>query len=323
MFKLPIIELSLIDKSFSDQNKSLGKIMKKIIKLITIATLLGISILAVNAQDITEQPTIVKTTEGSITTGKVEKKEAPKKQSSDDDSWTGFYVGAFGGFSNNQAAPTMTTPNDNIGHFELVEAKNVNNTPNPKLSSSGFNGGGTFGYNLQKGHFFFGGEADFGINRFNKTGSVTNTFVNQGNPAPTFTITHNLKSNWQMTARLRAGIALKRALIYGTGGFALADINYDGLYSDTIVALPRSERGSFKKNKAGLSAGGGVEFKVSNRWSVKGDYLYTQFNRTSITTNNLTGVTKAGNTVTTPDEFFTRSTDLKSHNIRFGVNYRF
>ena len=50
MFKLPIIELSLIEKSFSDQNKSLGKIMKNIIKLIAITILLGISILAVDAQ---------------------------------------------------------------------------------------------------------------------------------------------------------------------------------------------------------------------------------------------------------------------------------
>ena len=295
--------------------------MKNTIKFIAIAILVGISILAVNAQDITEQPTIVKTTEGSTATEKVEKKtKSSKRQSSDDDSWTGFYVGGFGGFARNQASPKVTTPDDGIGHFELVEARNFNNTPNPKLSSSGFNGGVTFGYNLQKGHFFFGGEADFGVNRFNKTGSVTNSYVNQGKPAPTFTNTHSLKSSWQMTARLRAGIALKKALIYGTGGIALADINYNGSYSDTFISHPRTEQGSFKKNKAGLSAGGGVEFKVSNRWSVKGEYIYTQFNRTSITTNNLRSKTDGS---LTPDEFFTRSTDLKSHNIRFGVNYRF
>jgi outer membrane immunogenic protein len=309
---------SLIDSAEKLNFKE--KIMKNIIQFIVIATLVSITFLGINAQE----QTLVTRTDGTTVTEKVEKKKTPKKQASaTNDSWTGFYVGGYGGFANNRANPTMTTPNDNIGHFELIEAKNVNNTPNPKLKSNGFNGGVTFGYNYQKGHFFVGGEADFGVNRINKTGSVSNTFVNQGNPAPTFTITHNLKSNWQMTARPRAGIALKKALIYGTAGFALADINYDGLYSDTIIALPRSERGSFKKNKAGLSAGGGIEFKIAQHLSLKGEYLFSKFNRTFNTTNNLTGIDKAGKTVSTPDEFFTRSTDLKSHSLRFGINYRF
>lgn len=290
--------------------------MKRSIQLFTIAILVSISFLAINAQE----QTIVTATEDSAATEKVEKKESTKKQSSSDDSWTGFYVGGFGGFSNNRAKPTMTTPIDSIGHFSSANEQIVNNTANPKLSSNNFSGGGTFGYNYQKGQFFIGGEVDLGVNKINKSGSVTNGFIEGGNAK--FTITHSVKSNWQMTARPRAGVALKKALIYGTVGLALADVNYDGLYSDFTV-LARTANGGVKKTVTGWNAGGGVEVKVDRHWSLKGEYLYNQFSKTTFTANNLNGISLSGNKTTTPDEFFNYSTDLKSHSIRFGVNYRF
>lgn len=292
--------------------------MKNAIKLLTIAILISISFLNVKAQE----QTVAVINEDS--TGKVEKKIEPaKKQSSkDDDSWTGFYVGGFGGYSNGRATPKMTTPDDNIGQFLITNARGINDTANPKLSSNGLNGGGTFGYNYQKGRLLVGGELDLGVNKIDKSASVTNRFALEN---ASFTITNSVKSDWLMTARPRVGLALKNAIIYGTAGLAVTNIKQSGSFTWANDTPPGrgSESSSYSKTKAGWTAGAGIEFKVAKRWSVKGEYLYSQFGRTSLTSNNMQNISNAGNPFTTPNEFFTRSTDLKSHNVRFGVNYRF
>ena len=118
-----------------------------------------------------------------------------------------------------------------------------------------------------------------------------------------------------MTARPRAGFVLKKALLYTTVGLAVTNIKYDGSYTEKYFSV--SENGSFSKTKTGWTAGVGVEFKVANRWSVKGEYLFSQFGRTSITSTNLSYVF-SGIRESKPGQVFTHSTDLKSHSIRFG-----
>lgn len=246
--------------------------MTKSIKLLTIAILIGINFLVVSAQE----QTIVSVIETSTETEKVEKKETIKKrQSSDDNSWTGFYAGGFGGYSNVRVAPKLTTPDDMIGHFSPIMVRDLNNTANPKLSSNGFNGGGTFGYNYQKGRLLVGGELDFGVNKTDKSGSVTSRFPSENQ---SFTITNSVKSDWLMTARPRVGLALKNAIIYGTAGLAVTNIKQSGSFTWANDTPPGrgSESSSYTKTKAGWTAGAGIEFKVAKRWSVKGEYLYSQ-----------------------------------------------
>lgn len=259
-----------------------------------------------------QEQTIVTNTEGS--TAKVEKKETVKKQSSsDEDSWTGFYVGGFGGFTNGRANPQTSTADITNSSYTQATISIINRTGNQRIKSNGINGGGTVGYNFQKGNFVVGGELDFGANRINQTVSGSGNYAT----GRSFTITQSVKSDWMMTARQRVGVASKKVIVYATGGLAFTDVKYAGDLKD---AANSTESGSFSKNKSGWVAGGGVEFKVSRRLSVKSEYLFSQFGRNSITSNNFTIIflgPTPGNNV------FTHSTDLKSHNVRFGVNYRF
>lgn len=284
--------------------------MKNAIKFIAIAILIGISIFAVNAQE----STIVSVNETPTATEKVEKKEITKKQSSkDDDSWTGFYVGGFGGYTNGRANPNTSTADITNSFYTQTTIGIINRTGNQRTKSNGINGGGTVGYNFQKGNFVVGGELDFGANRINQTFSGSGNYQS----GRSFTITQSVKSNWMMTARQRVGVASKKVLVYATGGLAFTNVKYASNLSD---AANWTESGGFSKNKSGWVAGGGVEFKVSRRLSVKSEYLFSQFGRDSITSNNFTVIIigpTPGNNV------FTHSTDLKSHNVRFGVNYRF
>ncbi len=198
-----------------------------------------------------------------------------------------------------------------------VTNASINGLGGQRIKANGFNGGGTVGYNFQKRNFVVGAELDFGANRINK--SVNGSLDILGG-SHSITITQSVKSDWMMTARHRVGVATKKVLLYATGGLAVTNIKYDGSFNMTFGEV--TESGSFSKSKAGWTAGGGLEVKATNRWSVKGEYLFNQFGRTSITSNNL-AEHWTGTAVPFPQHVFTHSTDLKSHNIRFGVNYRF
>lgn len=291
--------------------------MKNTINFLTIAILISIGIVAVNAQE----SNIVSVNETPTATEKVEKKnESVKKRQSADDSWTGFYVGSFGGYTNGRASANTSHVSNALSIFAPPAAGLITSVGTQRIKSNGINGGGAVGYNFQKRNFVIGAELDFGANRINKTISGSATFPNS-NPGFTngFTVTQSVKSNWMMTARHRIGVATKKALVYATGGLAITDLKYSGNFSEIVFS--GKESGNFSKTKLGWVAGGGVEIKATKRLSVKGEYLFSQFGRNSITSNNLVITFLVAQPE--PNTVFTHSTDLKSHSIRFGFNYRF
>ncbi|MBX7172315.1 MAG: outer membrane beta-barrel protein [Pyrinomonadaceae bacterium] len=289
--------------------------MTRTIKFTAIAILISISLVAINAQ---EQTLIAINEE---TTGKIEKKEesSKKRSLSNDELWTGFYIGGYVGTTNNAANVNTSTVSG--GANNVAGADLITNTSSQIINSNSFTGGATFGYNFQKGKFLAGAELDFGEHNFNKSVVATATFAN-GRP---FTITQSVKNNWLLSVRPRVGMASKKVFFYATGGLAITNVKYNGDYLLIYPSEPGfkdTTSGSFTKTKAGWTAGAGVEFKVSKHWSVKGEYLFNQFSRDSVTTNNYTTFFPSGSSLT-PNQPYTYSTDFKSHSIRFGINYRF
>ena len=98
--------------------------------------------------------------------------------------WTGFYIGAMGGFGK-----------EDTSDFAL---------------SGGF-GGGTAGYNWQTGQFVFGIEADAA------GADISSSFAVPG------LVSAEDKIRALGTVRGRFGVAYEQILFYGTGGFAWAD----------------------------------------------------------------------------------------------------
>ena len=120
----------------------------------------------------------------------------------------------------------------NGGYGSISKNSNIN---------GGF-GGGQIGYNIQRGNIVFGGEAD--IQGANITASGASSLDYFG------------------TVRARAGYAIDRALVYGTGGYA-----YGGSNCSNCI----------NKTGDGWAAGGGVEYKFNPTWSVKGEYQHLEF----------------------------------------------
>ncbi|MCB1377539.1 MAG: porin family protein [Alphaproteobacteria bacterium] len=115
-----------------------------------------------------------------------------------------------------------------------------------------------------------------------------------------------LDMNYLATARLRAGFNLDHTLIYLTGGYAAAQMEFGGLVG------PASIHDSDTKWTHGWTIGGGIEHAVTDALTVSLEYLYVDLDTTSHTLSDGMG---AGGTL---DMMYD---DI--HTIRAGINYRF
>ena len=242
---------------------------------------------------------------------------AANAQSTTSDDWTGVYVGGHAGITVGRSSVNTSTIFDENGYFLASSVSAINAAGAQKIGSNSFNGGGQAGYIKQFGRFVIGAEADFGAHRINKV-------VISGDDYPccdsSFEIAQSVKTKWMFTARPRAGVTAGPALLYATGGLAVTDVEYEAVFNDNDSdALESAE---FKKTRTGYAAGGGVEVKMSDRWSARVEYLFADFGRAAVTSNNLS-IDSGEGVEAFPENTFTHSARVKSHNFRFGMNYRF
>ena len=182
--------------------------------------------------------------------------------------WTGFYVGINGGFA-------LATADWNASLDATSGAARI---------SGGFVGG-TIGYNLQTGDpFVVGIEGDFEFSILN--GSLS---------TPSCAVSCAVKAPALGSARLRFGYAFDGILPYATAGFA---------YSRAVIDGPF---GTDATDRFGWTAGGGVEFVLSDALRAKIEYLYF---------GGLEGFSCGGGCVG-PVSF-----DVNANIIRAGLNYR-
>ncbi len=85
------------------------------------------------------------------------------------------------------------------------------------------------------------------------------------------------KSGFQGSLRARAGINAGNVLFYATGGLAVGQNTFD-LYGTNLTASPDG----FDKTMVGWTAGGGVEFAVSEGWNARVEYRYTNFGHVTV-----------------------------------------
>lgn len=80
---------------------------------------------------------------------------------------------------------------------------------------------------------------------------------------------YKYSSDWNATIRPRIGVGFDKVMPYATAGLAFSD--------DSLKALGTST----SKIKIGYAAGAGVEAQVTDRISVKGEYVHLGFGRTN------------------------------------------
>lgn len=176
-------------------------------------------------------------------------------------------------------------------------------------------GGVQGGYNWQLGStpFVIGIETDISFGSISSSWGGTNQF----DP-------YYGKDSATMfgTVRGRIGYAFDRVLVYGTGGLAWGEQEHGFGCDAARVAVTNGCQKkvggkAFYVSKSpidvGYTVGGGVEYALTRNWTVKAEYLFTDYgtNRIDLVDPNYPAAKTA------------RNFDTTIHTTKLGVNYRF
>jgi opacity protein-like surface antigen len=159
--------------------------------------------------------------------------------------WTGAYVGALAG----------TTWADMRGNFITGEPNHFA----PDMAGTVL--GGQVGYNLQSGRWVVGIEGDYAWSNAHGGVSCPNAFF--------FTCQADIHALSFLTGRL--GTTWGRALFYAKGGLAAGEVEAAGKANTSGLAVAGVATTDWQ---LGWTAGGGMEFALTDRWSAKAEYMY-------------------------------------------------
>ena len=172
--------------------------------------------------------------------------------------WSGFYLGGQIGYGWSQSN-TGT-----ISFYDVLPAVTPFTTaPGIGINGSGLLGGIEAGYNWQSGHMLFGVEGD--VSAADIKGSYTGA---------SFTLDSTINS--LSTLRVRVGLPMDRLLLFASGGLAVAGIRAD-LHDTYVNNIPPVLNTSSSNTSVGWTIGAGAAMALSNRWTLKAEYLYADF----------------------------------------------
>jgi len=233
--------------------------------------------------------------------------------------WEGFYVGAHVGYGwgLNDGSITYATPGGLAGQSALngnaivVGGSNTNNG-----DAIGPIGGVHFGYNRQYDQWVVGleGSVDPTVMNRNLAISVSNVAADPtGAQGIGATATGSIWSQIQGSLRARAGYAYDRMLFYGTAGVAFGEFaSTFQLYGIDNTLAPFYAASEHSALRVGWTVGGGLEYAVSPRWSVRGEYRYTDFGHLG----DVPAPTSIG-------AYYTADRHLDQQQVEVGVSYHF
>ncbi len=224
-------------------------------------------------------------------------------------SWTGFYIGGnVGGIWGNSNFRGDTSSSggywspDNAAFASALDIGNAH--------SSSLIGGLQAGINWRTGSVVFGIEAD--IDASNLRAQRNASGLNDGGTVLN-TISQSAESDWLLTIRPRVGLIYEKALLFATGGLAVANLKNTNAFTDFY--WPVTATSSVSSSLVGWTAGFGIEYPVDRYWSWKVEYLHTQFPKVG-SVGSLSN--PSGDTAT-----YNFSADLSSDLIRVGINRHF
>jgi outer membrane immunogenic protein len=215
--------------------------------------------------------------------------------------WTGIYIGGQVGYAWGTGANKFTGFDPVTGAF--VDTS-FGGTPN------GVIGGGHVGYNLQINQWVIGLEGTVDGTSLSNTAVAALPGVFGGS-----TLTAHTTADIQGSIRGRLGVAFDRALIYATGGVAFGGFNTDVSLSGIDVAgVPFFVSTSRSNTRVGWTVGGGIEYAVTNNWSIRAEYRFSDFGSIR---NDLLGTTLP------VGAFFNGNRRVQQNQVQAGFSYKF
>jgi outer membrane immunogenic protein len=198
-----------------------------------------------------------------------------------------------------------------INPLDVTAINNSTITRSGSGNTSGFTGGIEGGYNWVSNGWLFGIETDWDFMDISQNATRTATSPLLINPPITYSLSQEVKSDWLWTLRPRLGFATDQWLFYGTVGLAVTDIKNTIHFTDSLTT-PHVVSSDTSSTKSGWIGGLGAAYAWSPEWSVKGEWLYTDFGTVS-------------NTVVGSNGFVVLNSraSVRGNIFRLGIDYRF
>lgn len=221
--------------------------------------------------------------------------------------WSGVYLGGQIGYAWTTDNVSWTGTAYNLdpaaGHFSDDQ--------------TGVIGGARVGYNIQPNSWFVAGIE----------GSVDGTSLSKNTTVPlvdfagvTFgSLAASSNAAVQGSIRGRLGIAWDRFLIFGTGGVAVTSFN--STYIDTtgfFTGVPGPNE-TISITRAGFTFGGGIEYAITDNWSVQAEYRHSNFGHISDYPFTTPGLVVG----LPPGGYFVANHYLTEDQVQVGFAYRF
>jgi outer membrane immunogenic protein len=227
--------------------------------------------------------------------------------------WSGLYLGGHVGYLDADASVDLSHTTGAIIYSDPFDP-----STRDLDSGSSWLGGFQVGANHQRGNLVIGVEADASWTDVEADGRFTT--IDTGPCAPNSCTQWDINTSISAlgTVRGRLGLAWGQALLYGTGGLAWAMTDTEQKSHHNGPTFPDAGGVvSGDSSHIGYVVGGGLEWALSPRWSIKGEYLYVDLGEADY---HLTGTTTPGGTTPWAEGF---SQDLTLQTARFGINYKF
>lgn len=214
--------------------------------------------------------------------------------------WTGFYVGGQAGVAFNRDSGLFSTDSSFIGSSDDGEAS--------------FIGGGHVGYDYQINNFLIGAVAD--LNYIDASTASTYTL-----PGSTTVFGAQQDIDYVGTVRAKLGYAADRIAVYATGGLAYGDTsnNYLGDTTAVIGGTAYNVSVSEDTDDVGYAVGAGVDYLVTQNFSIGVEYLYTDLGDSKLRVD----YTPIAGTGTGAFVSTDSSSDLDFHTVWAKASFRF
>jgi opacity protein-like surface antigen len=245
------------------------------------------------------------------------------------DGWAGPYFGAYFGAGAGRARETLTTTNSSLANSTNISSDTRSTAGNLAGDMTGSVVDLFAGYNWRAGNFVVGGQVEgsvFSDVALKTIGTETFTSVSTTNGVITrtssgiFTSENNQQLRSMAGAIGRAGyLVTPNVLLYGLGGLELGHfVAFSGGEEETVS-------GKSGKWVAGYTVGAGGEVKLTDNWSLRGEYRYLHFdvNRNAADSSSQTSVNGATTTITESSNATARQTNADFHLGKVGLVYRF
>lgn len=223
--------------------------------------------------------------------------------------WNGPYAGVYGGASWLETDTNRTLEGYNaVNQHGVAYSKPAADVSFSSKEKGRFTAGAYGGYNWQlNGSFVAGIEGDMGYNGAKGRLKASTVSVDPEDPGYGYSASGTAEQRLSGSVRGRFGyLVTPRTLLYVTGGLTVGQVKYATQESGPVfyaAANPAShfdeafatESWSKTKTVYGWTVGAGAEGKITERWLLRGEYLYSQLD----------------------------GSKLQNHQGRFGLTYKF